>query len=118
MRMAPPRAGLVPTREAEKSARRRRRCERRGYDVASEVAAMKTPVGPRSMKKRSPGLTRTMVAPTIIGMTWLRCMLLLVAMGAWSACGDDDYNGDSGMTITLDIAVPMDLAGIDGGTTD
>jgi hypothetical protein len=44
-------------------------------------------------------------------MSWLRLLIVIVAVSALSACGDDDFNADSGM-----VVIPQDLsAAVDSG---
>ena len=47
-------------------------------------------------------------------MRWLGLIVLLGVAG----CGDDDYNGDSGIVITVDQSVILDLTPLDMQSTD
>lgn len=59
-------------------------------------------------------------------MAWLRILLAVVTLSAFvtlaPGCGDDDYNSDSGTTVTHDLSAAVgDLAApptTDGGTVD
>lgn len=53
-----------------------------------------------------------------VRMTLLRIMVLVLACGALSACGDDDFNSDSSVVHDMSANVDEGQGTDDMGTTD